>query len=306
MRLRLQAPAGFSLRRTVCSHGWSDLAPFRAATTAEVLSTVIPLEGGGARGIVLSQDGGRVIVESPGPADAATRRTIEAAARRILALDVDLGAFHDAVRGDPRFRWIAETGSGRLLRAPNGFEDVVKLVLTTNCSWAFTKKMVVSLVERYGERAPDGSRSFPTPRRLAKVAEAELRGIVRAGYRSPYLAALSRSVAAREVDPDSWDSDPRSAAELRKEMLRLPGVGPYVAENLLKFIGKPAGLALDSAIRAKYSAMYHGGRKIKDGTIARRCAPLGDWAGLALWFDMTRDWYDGDGPSGKWVSFLSP
>ena len=38
-------------------------------------------------------------------------------------------------------------------------------------------------------------------------------------------------------------------------------------ENLLKFLGKPDGLALDSAIRAQYSSMYHGGRKIKDGTI---------------------------------------
>ena len=53
-------------------------------------------------------------------------------------------------------RWIAETGSGRLLRCASLFEDLVKLVLTTNCSWALTTRMVDGLVEHYGDRAPDG------------------------------------------------------------------------------------------------------------------------------------------------------
>ena len=81
-----------------------------------------------------------------------------------------------------------------------------------------------------------------------------------------------------------------TAPVLRKEILRLPGVGPYVAENLLKFLGKPDGLALDSALRAGYSERYHGGRRVTDRTIARRVSGLGRWAGLALWFDLWRDW----------------
>jgi len=209
-------------------------------------------------------------------------------------LNVDLTEFHDTVRRDPRYRWIADTRSGRLLRSPTAWEDVVKLVLTTNCSWAFTKKMTTVLVERYGEQAPDGTRSFPTPERLARVAEREFRAGVRAGYRSPYLAALARAVSTGEVNPASWDTDPRDASVLRKEILLLPGVGPYVVENLLKFLGKPDGLGLDSAIRSGYSERYHGGRKIKDRTIARRMAPLGRWAGLALWFDLWREWVKTD------------
>jgi 3-methyladenine DNA glycosylase/8-oxoguanine DNA glycosylase len=199
------------------------------------------------------------------------------------------------VRGDPRYRWIADTCSGRLLRAPTGWEDVIKLVLTTNCSWAFTKKMTTVLVERYGEESPDGARSFPTARRLAKVREEEFRDVVRAGYRSPYLEALSRAVSKGDADPAAWDTDGREVAVLRKEILGLPGVGPYVVENLLKFLGRPDGLALDSAIRAGYSEKYHGGRRVTDRTIARRVAPLGHWAGLALWFDLWRTWVGEDG-----------
>jgi 3-methyladenine DNA glycosylase/8-oxoguanine DNA glycosylase len=293
MRVRLETPRDFSFRRTVNSHGWCDLAPFTAAADATSVATVVALPNGGARRIVLRDEDG-VVLESPGAADAATRRALIEAGRRVLALDVELAEFHATVRRDPRYRWIADTRSGRLLRGPSAWEDVVKLVLTTNCSWAFTKQMTTALVTRYGEEAPDGARSFPTPQRLARVAEREFRDVVRAGYRSPFLAALSRTVTAGEVDPASWDADLREVSVLRKEILDLPGVGPYVAENLLKFLGKPDGLALDSAIRAGYFERYHCGRRVTDRTIARRVARLGRWAGLALWFDLWRDWMGED------------
>jgi N-glycosylase/DNA lyase len=295
MRVRLETPRDFSFRRTVASHGWCDLAPFSVAVDASWIATTVSQPEGRARPIVLADDGG-VVLETPGAVSPSERRSLIAVGRRVLSLDVDVSAFHAAVRRDPRYRWIADTRSGRLLRSPTAFEDVVKLVLTTNCSWSFTKKMTAAIVERYGEKAPDGTRSFPTPRRLARVAEREFRDDVRAGYRSPYLVDLCRAIVNGDSNPASWDTDPRDAAILRKEIVKLPGVGPYVAENLLKFLGKPDGLALDSAIRAKYFEMYHGGRKIKDSSIARRVAPMGRWAGLALWFDLWRAWTD----DGEW------
>ena len=293
MRVRLDTPGNFSFRRTVRSHGWCDLPPFAATADGSSVATVVAMPGGGARAVALRDDDG-VVLESPGAVDASTRRALIAAARRILALDVDVSEFHTAVRRDARYQWIADTRTGRLLRSPSAFEDVVKLVLTTNCSWAFTKKMTAALVDRYGDATPQGARSFPTAKRLARVPEREFRDAVRAGYRSPYLVELSRSVASGESDPASWDTDPREAAVLRKEIVKLPGVGPYVAENVLKFLGKPDGLALDSAIRAKYSELYHGGRSVKDATIARRVARLGRWGGLALWFELWNAWAEED------------
>jgi 3-methyladenine DNA glycosylase/8-oxoguanine DNA glycosylase len=157
--------------------------------------------------------------------------------------------------------------------------------------------MTTELVRRYGVEAHDGSRSFPTPQRLSRIREGTLREKVRAGYRAPSLVSLARRVARGEVDPGSWESDPREPAELKKEMLALPGAGPYVAENLLRFLGRPDGLGLDSWLRAKYARLYHDGRKIKDRTIARRYAPFGRWAGMAIWCDMTRDWFPSDDPA---------
>ena len=302
MRIRLDAPAGFPFRRTLLSHGWCMLPPFAVGPGADSLSTTIALPGGGAVRVRLRPDGEAVVLEAPGTADAAGRRHLAAAARRILGLDLDLSRFHAIAASTEGLEWIAETGSGRLLRAPTMFEDLVKLILTTNCSWSLTTRMARTLVETWGEPAPDGSRAFPTPAALATAGERDLRERARTGYRAPYLASLAAKVASGEVDPEAWERDGREPAALKREMTALPGVGPYVAENLLRMLGKPDGLALDSWMRSKYAEMHHGGRAVRDRTIARRYARLGRWAGLAIWLDLTRDWLDGDEPAAAWES----
>jgi len=292
MRLTLEPPPGFSFKRTVCSHGWSALAPFRLDRDHGTLSAVVAAPGGGALAYRLRVRDGRVVIDSPGPGDADTRRLLRETARRVLNLDLDLSEFHETARRIQGMEWIAKSGAGRLMRGATTFEDLIKLVLTTNCTWAFTTRMVDTLVERYGAVAADGSRAFPTPRALARCGARALRERCRTGYRAPALAKLARDVDRGRLDPESWEQDGRDAEELREELLQLPGVGPYVAENLLRLFGRPAGLGLDSAVRSWYAQVYHGGRPVKDRTIARRYARFGRWAGMAVWCEMTRAWLD--------------
>jgi N-glycosylase/DNA lyase len=241
------------------------------------------------------EPGGRgAVLRSAGRPPAAVSRQLRAAARRILNLDLNLGEFHRAASGAGRMRWVADRDAGRLLRCPTVFEDLVKMVLTTNCSWQLTIRMVESLVRLYGERAADGSRAFPGPEPIARAGERALREKVRAGYRAPSLARLARQVADGAVDPEAWARDDADPEEIRREILALPGAGPYVADSVLRLLGRPSGLGLDSWLRSKYARVYHGGRKVTDRTIARRYARFGGWGGLALWCDMTRDWVDGE------------
>jgi N-glycosylase/DNA lyase len=296
VRFVLDVPARFSYERTVHGHGWASLPPFLYDLPARVLETTVALPRGGAARIRISKQDRGVLVESGCRSRAFVRRAV----RRMLNLDTDLSGFYVEARRHGEFAWIARRGAGRLLRCPTLFEDLVKLILTTNCNWSFTTKMTRALVECYGEAAPDGSRAFPTAAALARVGERELRDRVRAGYRAPSLARLAVMVARGEVDPDAWERDERDPAELRRELLALPGVGPYVAENMLRFLGRPDGLGLDSWLRGEYARIHHGGRAVTDRTIARRYARFGRWAGLALFCEMTRDWFDGEEPAGFW------
>jgi 3-methyladenine DNA glycosylase/8-oxoguanine DNA glycosylase len=267
----------------------------------EWLETAITLPEGGAWSMRVEDSAKGIVLRAPGRPDAPTRRELRRAARRMLNLDLDLSEFYERTRDDPDTAWVARCGAGRLLRGPNMFEDLAKLVLTTNCSWSATQRMVNRLIDDHGVVAPDGRRAFPTAQAVARAGATTLRDDVRAGYRAPLLAELSRRVAAGETDPEAWESDVREPAELKRELLALPGVGPYVAENVLRFLGRPHGLGLDSWLRAAFSRRYHEERPVKDRTIARRYARFGAWAGLVLWCDMTRDWFSGDRPDAGWV-----
>ncbi|MGH9880703.1 MAG: DNA-3-methyladenine glycosylase family protein [Pyrinomonadaceae bacterium] len=215
--------------------------------------------------------------------------------RHMLRLDDDMQTFYRSVNAVPDFEWIAKSGAGRMLRSPTVFEDLVKMICTTNCSWALTEKMVTGLVQNLGREANDGRRTFPTPEAMALMPLKFYVNEVRAGYRAAYLKELADRVASGSLNVEDWLTSPLPTAELIKEMRGVKGVGPYAAENLLKLLGRYDGLALDSWTRAKFFSVRNNGRKASDKKIARYYSRFKEWRGLALWCDMTRDWLEGDG-----------
>ena len=179
-----------------------------------------------------------------------------------------------------------------MLRSPTVFEDLVKMICTTNCSWALTEKMVTGLVENLGRKSSNGHRTFPTPEAMALMPEKFYVKEVRAGYRAGYLKELADRVASGELKVESWLTSSLPTPALIKEMKGVKGVGDYAAENLLKLLGRYDGLALDSWTRSKFYSVRNNGRKAADKKIARYYSRFKEWRGLALWCDMTRDWMD--------------
>ena len=212
--------------------------------------------------------------------------------RHMFRLDDDLKEFYGAVAAEAEFRWIATEGAGRLLRSPTVFEDLVKMICTTNCSWALTEKMVSSLVNELGQESDDGRKSFPMPQAMAAKPVNFYRDKVRAGYRALYLKELAQRVASGELDVESWLTNDAPLMDLIKEMKSVKGVGDYAAENLLKLIGRYDGLALDSWTRAQFARARNNGRPASDNKILRFYSRFNSWRGLALWCDMTRHWLD--------------
>ena len=210
----------------------------------------------------------------------------------MFRLDEDMNSFYEAVSAELDFRWIATEGAGRLLRSPTVFEDLVKMMCTTNCSWALTEKMVAGLVNELGRESNDGRKSFPTASAMAEKNEKFYRDKIRAGYRAPYLKELAQRVASGELDVESWLKMDLPHEQFMKELKRVKGVGNYAAENLLKLLGRYSGLALDSWTRAQFAKSRNNGRAASDKKIARFYVRFDSWRGLVLWCDMTRHWLD--------------
>jgi len=235
-----------------------------------------------------------------GPAvSAATSRDLEATIRHVLRLEADLSGFYEAASGDPELAW-ATTGAGRMVQSPTVFEDVIKTVCTTNCTWSATIRMVHAIVEHLGEPAlgvhTDGpwGRAFPTPEAMAAAGEPFYRDVARAGYRGAYLVSLARSVAHGELDLEWFArATPQELpdGELEERLLALPGVGPYAAAHIMMTLGRYHRLILDSWTRPTYASKV-GRKTTTDAAIERRFRRYGPYAGLAFWLFLTRDWVD--------------
>jgi N-glycosylase/DNA lyase len=212
--------------------------------------------------------------------------------RHIFRLDDNLEHFYSAMDSDSGFQWISKQGAGRLLRSPTVFEDLVKMICTTNCSWALTRKMVTGLVQILGREGPDERRTFPTPEAMALMPVKFYVNEVRAGYRASYLKELADRVASSALNVEEWLTSPLPTKELIKQIKSVKGAGDYAAENLLKLLGRYDGLALDSWTRAKFFQVRNKGKKTTDKKIARFYSQFNEWRGLALWCDVTRDWLE--------------
>jgi N-glycosylase/DNA lyase len=223
----------------------------------------------------------------PVSSDFPSRAALLEVLQRVLDLKAELSSFHSLCAADPRFAWIARRGAGRILRAPTLFEDAVKVLATTNCTWSLTKTMVSNLITRYGNGG-----AFPPAAFVAGLSGREVAKL-KFGYRGPYLASFAERVASGAVDLSCWEDAARPDADVEKEIRAEKGFGPYAADTLGRLLGRHGKLGLDSWSRRKVSALRFRGRKVSDARVARLYAPFGRHAGLAFWLDVTRDWHSG-------------
>lgn len=297
--LEISAPADFNFWRTVYSHGWCALLPFKVEKDKFQLARVIEISSGKVASLKIMQSYGCMLVvdiTSPKPITSKEQSEIISSVRTCLRLDEDFSEFYSEAKKHKDFRWISRLRAGRLLRAPTVFEDVVKMICTTNCSWELTEIMVKNLCTKLGCMALNTGYSFPKPEAIANCTEKFLRKEIRAGYRSPYLLNLAKRVVNKEIELELWRNNNISTTELYKQVCSVKGIGPYAAGNLLKLLGRYDYLGLDSWSRRKFFELHKNGKKTSDKVIEKFYEPFGKWKGLFFWMDVTRDWYKREFP----------
>ena len=217
--------------------------------------------------------------------DSAARNEMQIAVRRMFNLESNLQPFHDSLRKNPDYAWVAEHSLGRLLAAPTVWENLAKTLMTTNIAWDNTLQIVEKLVAL----DPDGA--FPTPARIAAMSEDDLNEAIGSGYRPPHLLKMAQRIAAGELSVEAWwslDSD-----ALYKAIKELDGLGDYAAGSVLRLLGHFDKLAIDSMARNAYEHVT-GQEAESDTDIREYYAQFGEWSGLVMWMDSIRDRYEAE------------
>ncbi len=287
MRLELAARPPFNFQATVLSHGWRRLAPF--SWDGERLGRVERLSTG--RVVKLTLGGGDELTgvmfdiranDALGDRDLGE---IEGKVSWMLRLEEELTDFYRLCEGEPALRQVVEEGKGRILRSPTVYEDVVKTICTTNCTWRQTEGMVRRLVEGLGEPYPlEPLRAFPTPEAVAEAGENYLQQEVKLGYRASSIAQLSRQVATGDLDLEGLKDSPLDTGELYKRLKSIKGVGQYAAAHILALLGRYDYLGVDTWARKLVSERFFDGAPVTDKEVQEVFAPWGKWRFLVYWF----------------------
>jgi 3-methyladenine DNA glycosylase/8-oxoguanine DNA glycosylase len=293
MKLTLPAHQPFNFHNTVRSHGWYQMAPFNYDEDENILKYVIRLETGKVLEFQVSEAPGGVSLEINEQLTKAETNELTDAVTWMLGFEMDLSAFYAAAKKEPKLAHVEQKAYGRVLRSPTLFEDVVKTILTTNTLWAATKRMNLNLINQYGptlDRKTE-QRAFPSPAEIAASSPEVLKEAVRVGYRAPSIHELAVRVTSGELDLESLKTSDLPTQELRKELLKIKGIGPYAAANLLMLLGRGDFIPVDSWAMKLVSYEWHDGETVTPKQVEEHFEGWGEFKGLAYWF---WDWkYEG-------------
>jgi len=283
----VEVPNDFKFKTTATGHGWYRLAPFHYDNDQKTLYKVEELESGKVVHITIAPYGEDAVTVSvnDGVLDDSEQAEILQKVRWMLRLDENLQPFYEKCLQIPEMAYVAHEKHGRLLRSSTIFEDIVKVMLTTNTTWNRTISMAAAIVNKMGkplESHPE-LKAFPKPSTFVEKGEAYLKEEIRLGYRSGYLYELALKVASGELDLTKWKNLPTE--QLIKELKAIKGIGPYAQSTLLMILGSYSELPVDSEFRKHVENKYFKGKKMTAKAASALYSEWGNYKYLAYWFD---------------------
>jgi len=95
---------------------------------------------------------------------------------------------------------------------------------------------------------------------------------------------LAVRVASGQLDLEALKTAELPTLDLRRELMRINGVGPYAAANLLMLLGRHDFIPIDSSALAAVSYEWYKGTPVTAKDVEQRFAKWGEYKGLAFWF----------------------
>lgn len=232
-----------SLCHTVSSHGWVNLAPWSWDGNSGHLGRAERIESGQVVWVEVTQESTtRFVVEIDIEELALSEQgKILERVTRWLSLQWDpLQVIRLAKRRDSRIARFIEQGGGRFLRGSTFYEDLIKTICTINANWAFTVRMVESLVHQIGNQ------TFPTPVQIVNAGEEVLRRDLKLGFRARVIAELSHGLLDKHVVDEDGNSIGESISF--DDLIKLRGIGQYSASHVAMLCHDFSHIPVDSEV----------------------------------------------------------
>ncbi len=149
--------------------------------------------------------------------------------------DDDLPSVYSKIMKDGYVRKAVKQFHGLRLIRQEPWECLISYLCAQNKNIPAIKQMIFNLCKRFGSPIKFGGEefySFPKPQALMKANLAELR-LCKLGYRAENVLKTAKLVHKSEFDLEALKTTPYE--EAKENLLKLPGVGPKVADCILLF-----------------------------------------------------------------------
>ncbi len=186
--------------------------------------------------------------------------------RKYFDLDRDYNAIKNKLSQDEVLSRAINYGSGIRLLQQDVWECLLSFIISSNNMIPRIKSIIASLSEQYGKKISYKGKeyhTFPKPEDLYNKAIEDL-AFCRSGYRCKYILDAARQVTEGAVKINELKQ--MDTNEARKELMKIKGVGPKVADCVLLFsLNKYDVFPTDVWIKRIVENLYLGDEvKIKD------------------------------------------
>ena len=300
MRTIIKIPVSrpFNLHFTLHAHGWSNLLPNTFEPSAQCFSRIEKLPSSQVVQLDLSMESPAFISEVVIAVSHQRKLSdldSEAIKKRVtsmLRLDEDLGPFYAFCRSIGG-KWMnISPGQGYLLRSPDLFEDMVKVICTTNIQWSGTQRMVAELVNQFGTPYPDDpqKKSFPSASDICAVSLEDFKQYVRLGYRADYIHGLAVDLSTGRINTHLLLDEKTPTSEVQSHLLAIKGIGNYAAASLLMLLGRYDHIPVDTVFREYMRTVYFSDKAYSDSEALKVFDQWDRWKYLAYWIELM-DYY---------------
>ncbi|WP_036730250.1 DNA-3-methyladenine glycosylase family protein [Peptoniphilus mikwangii] len=155
-------------------------------------------------------------------------------------LNRDYFSLREELSFDEILRAALEYGNGIRILNQDPFETIITFIISANNQIPRIKKSIEKISQMYGEKIGEylGEEyyNFPSADKLALADPKDLREFAKVGFRDERIVKASKMIRDREIDIGLLYDCPIEMA--REELMKLPGVGPKVADCVLLFAFK--------------------------------------------------------------------
>ncbi|MGD8506669.1 MAG: DNA glycosylase [Candidatus Bathyarchaeota archaeon] len=150
-------------------------------------------------------------------------------------LSDDLPRIYSSILKDEYVKAAVERFKGLRLMRQEPWECLVSYICATNKNIPAIKDMILNICKSFGKKLLFDELefyTFPNPSDLANASIVELRAC-KLGFRAERVLEVSRKVSTGELDLEALKR--LSYKDAKNELMKLPGVGPKVADCVLLF-----------------------------------------------------------------------